>query len=243
MHPDYLALLFDIHWGEWPFFPPTLQSQQRATYFTCKTLFHNQPVRIILVPIPATNIYTISQNNNRETMQCMLIYSTVSKHIHQLQAADGLIQFAALVVYIVYDFLFFYSLSPDWLRHCGGQRDHGNPGSGWQPGGHEEQTGPHGRGDEPLRTTRHRRGPGVYYSVVSLFAGCGNFKLFHFTLAKFHRGFSNPGTGHKESSDPIYSFKKKQVMKSNKWRNHKWESIFTNRYMSWFKAIAPLDDI
>lgn len=40
-------------------------------------------------------------------MQRMLIYSMVSKRIHQLQATDGLIQFAALVVYIVYDFLFF----------------------------------------------------------------------------------------------------------------------------------------
>lgn len=49
-----------------------------------------------------------------------------------------------------------FLLSPlDWLRHCGRQRDHGHPGSGRQPGRHEDQTGPHGGGDQPLRPARH----------------------------------------------------------------------------------------
>lgn len=63
-------------------------------------------------------------------------------------------------------FSFFPLLSsPDWLRHCGGQRDHGHPGSGQQPGRHEEQAGPHGGGDESLRPARHRRGPGVCFPL------------------------------------------------------------------------------
>lgn len=97
-----------------------------------------------------------------------------------MQATEQILQFVAVVVYTVYDFPFL--LTPDWVRHCSGQRDHGHPGSGRQLGGHEKQTGAHGGGDQPLWTACHRRGPGVCYCVVFSFRECGNFKPDNLTV-------------------------------------------------------------
>ncbi len=95
--------------------------------------------------------------------------------IHQLQATEQILQFALCGLHCVW---FSFSHTPDWVRHRSGQRDHGHPGSGRQPGGHEKQTGAHGGGDQPIWTARHRRGPGVCYCVVFSFRECGNFKTW-----------------------------------------------------------------
>lgn len=54
------------------------------------------------------------------------------------------------------------SSNPDRVRHSSGQRDHGHPGPGRRSGGHENQTGAYGGGDQPQWATCHCRGSGAF---------------------------------------------------------------------------------
>lgn len=98
------------------------------------------------------------------------------------------LQCVGLVVHIVRDVT--VPLSADRVRHRSGQRDHGHPGSGGRPGGHEKASGAHGGGHQSLWTARHRRGPGVCLCVTVcgplVQRECGNFNADQLTA-----GFSS----------------------------------------------------
>ncbi len=124
----------------------------------------------------AAKIHTISHMNNRETTGFLLVYFMLGECISKFRSAScrPLNKNFNLLPFGLHCILSFFSYTQDWVRHRSGQRDHGHPGSGRQPGGHEKQAGTHGGGDQPLWTACHRRGPGVW-SFHS--ESVGNFKL------------------------------------------------------------------
>lgn len=56
--------------------------------------------------------------------------------------------------------------TPDGVRHRSGQWDHGHPGPGRWSGGHENQAGTYGGGDQPWWAACHCWGPGAFDRVV-----------------------------------------------------------------------------
>lgn len=170
----------------------------------------------------------IWQKDNHETTEW--VYLRVSPSSHK-----EVIEFVALVVLRWVRFPSFFA--PDWVRHCSGQRDHGHPGSGRQPGGHEKQTGTHGGGDQPLWTARYHRGPGVCYCVVFLFTQCGNFKPDRLAVGLLSLRCNLVGTspiqGLVAPAYYIYLFIRLPVKKHNTWKtthDNAWLIIVTSSH-------------